>query len=136
MEVFKANYGYNALIMLCVLSAILSPVILYDEHWYFYAFYPFVFYLLPYIDNSRTKYQITSKELVIEKIFNKQIISTNRIRRVEIAEKKKWIQILNGKPNRYVSVQFNKFDEIHVYPENPEKFQEMLLKQKEAEIIL
>ncbi|WP_155827671.1 hypothetical protein [Gillisia sp. JM1] len=51
-------------------------------------------------------------------------------------EKKKWIQILNGKPNRYVSVQFNKFDEIHVFPENPEKFKKMLLKQKEPEIIL
>jgi len=106
------------------------------ELWYIYAFYPFVFYLLPYIINSRTKYQITAKELSIEKIFNKKVIPTNRIRRVEILENKKWIQFLNGKPDRCVSVQYNKFDEVFVYPDNPEKFRDLLLKYKEAKIIL
>lgn len=135
MKDFKADYSYNALIMYLVLTGVLMYAILNEEHWYFYAFYPVAFYLLPYLYNSRTKYQITAEELVIEKIFNKKIIPTNRIRRVEIVEKKKWIQILNGKPNRYVVVKFNKFDEIEIYPEHLEKFQELLLQQKEADVV-
>jgi len=47
-------------------------------------------------------------------------------------ENKKWIQILNGKPDRYVSVQYNKFDEIYVYPENPKKIRDLLLNYKEV----
>ncbi len=130
MIVFKANYGYNALIMFSLFTPILFYMALNDEHWHFYFLYPFMFYLLPLIYNSRAKYKITAEKLIVEKIFSNKIIPTNRIRRVEILENKKWIQILNGRPKLYVSIKYNKFDEIHEYPENPEKFQELLLNKK------
>jgi len=69
MEIFKANYGFKALLMFFALMGIFSYSFFKNELWYFYAFYPFVFYLLPYINNSRTKYQITAKELLIEKVL-------------------------------------------------------------------
>tara|TARA_R100000935_G_scaffold58722_1_gene97284 strand:+ start:1838 stop:2248 length:411 start_codon:yes stop_codon:yes gene_type:complete len=133
MEVFKANYGSSALIMFVALMGVFSYAFFNLKHWYFYAFYPFIIYLLPYIENSRIKYQITAKELVIEKIFNKKIIPKNRIRRVEILENKKWIQFLNGKPERYITIKYNKLDETNVFPENPEKFRDLLLNCKEQQ---
>lgn len=132
MEEFKANYGFNALIMFSFFTALFLYVTLKDEHWHFYTIYPFMFYLIPFIYNSRANYKISAEALTVEKIFSKKIIPTNRIRRVEILENKKWLQVLNGKPKLYVSIKYNKFDEIFEYPENPEKFQELLLKHKEA----
>lgn len=136
MEDFKANYGYNALIMFSLLLCFVVFALLNEGSRHLYMIYPFAYYLLPLFYNSRAKYKITNESLLVEKLFSKKIIPTNRIRRVEILKNEKWIQILKGRPKLYVSIKYNKFDEILEYPENPEKFRDLLLELKESQVAL
>ncbi len=136
MEDFKANYGYNALIMFSLLLCFAVFALLNEGSSHLFMIYPFAYYLLPLFYNSTANYKITNESLLVEKLFSKKIIPTNRIRRVEVLENEKWLQILKGRPKHYVSIKYNRFDEIHEYPENPEKFRDLLLRLKESQLAL
>jgi len=130
---FRSNYGNTALILFVALSMVLVLTAYYEQEWHLYLFYPFFFFLFPFIYHSYIVYSLSTTQLILNEPFNKKRIDFSKISEVEILEHKKWVRFLYGQPKIYVLLKYNKYDEMHVYPKFPEKFKEALLNNLEED---
>ena len=125
MEEFRYSFKSSMVVVLFIFSGITAYMYINGKDWIYLFLYPVAF-LVFLINQYFTRYYVKNNELIIKDLFRKKKINFNQIRRVRKEEINWFGQFFSGRPKTSVTILYNKFDEAEVFPQDTDRFLEVL----------